>query len=195
MNTKICKKCDKIFNKPYSRSLKEWVKTKYCSHSCANSINSLGKKYCLGKVSPKKGKKYPMLSGKNSPLYSCVEKTCIVCSSNFTVKNYRKYKAKFCSHNCANKYRDHGKTSLYEKVRKSFDYKEWRKKVFERDSYTCQICGEIGGYLNADHIKPFAIYPELRINIDNGRTLCENCHRQTETWGVHKYYSAAIVEA
>ena len=69
-----------------------------------------------------------------------------------------------------------GITPLYRKIRNSFEYEEWRRKVFERDLYTCQYCGEIGGYLQADHIKPFALYPELRLELSNGRTLCIECH-------------------
>lgn len=35
--------------------------------------------------------------------------------------------------------------------------KLWRKAVFERDNYTCQLCFIRGGDLQADHIKPWAI--------------------------------------
>ena len=72
-----------------------------------------------------------------------------------------------------------GVTSENEKCRKSRAYIEWRKSVFERDNYTCQFCGIRGGELQADHIKPFALYPDLRLEISNGRTLCVPCHRTT----------------
>ena len=53
----------------------------------------------------------------------------------------------------------------------------------ERDNYTCQICGTRGGDLEADHIKPFAYYPDIRFELSNGRTLCKPCHRKTDTYG------------
>lgn len=56
----------------------------------------------------------------------------------------------------------------------------WRKSVFDRDDYTCQMCGERGGYLEADHIKPWAYFPDLRFDLDNGRTLCRACHNTTK---------------
>lgn len=81
-----------------------------------------------------------------------------------------------------------GITPLNHKIRESKEYKQWRKSVFERDNYTCIKCGAKNGLgktvkLNADHIKRFAQYPELRFELSNGRTLCEPCHRKTDTYG------------
>jgi 5-methylcytosine-specific restriction endonuclease McrA len=59
---------------------------------------------------------------------------------------------------------------------------EWRRKVFERDDYTCRMCGSRGGRLNADHIKPVRLFPELVIDLENGRTLCVKCHKETPTY-------------
>lgn len=71
-------------------------------------------------------------------------------------------------------------------IRKSVPYQQWRKSVFERDDYTCQLCGIKGTYLHADHIKRFADYPELRLTLSNGRALCVACHIKTPTWGGRK---------
>jgi 5-methylcytosine-specific restriction endonuclease McrA len=84
-----------------------------------------------------------------------------------------------------------GVTSLDKQIRKSFQYRQWRDDVFTRDDYTCQECGKKGFVLNAHHIKPFSIilqYYEITtleealecdelFNINNGITLCEECHR------------------
>jgi 5-methylcytosine-specific restriction endonuclease McrA len=69
----------------------------------------------------------------------------------------------------------------------SNEYRLWRNAVFERDNYTCVWCGKHGSRLQADHIKPWSVYPELRFSIDNGRTLCKSCHMKTDTWGVRNY--------
>lgn len=80
-----------------------------------------------------------------------------------------------------------GITTENEKQRKSVEYKLWRTSVFERDNYTCVMCGAKNGNgkaitLNADHIKPFSLFPELRFAIDNGRTLCIDCHKKTDSY-------------
>lgn len=69
------------------------------------------------------------------------------------------------------------------RLRGQVEYKLWRQAVFARDDWTCQTCFIKGGKLEADHIKPWSLYPALRYAIDNGRTLCISCHRQTDTWG------------
>lgn len=78
-----------------------------------------------------------------------------------------------------------GITPIHLAIRSSKEYKEWRKAVYERDNYTCIFCGVIGNgkNLNADHILPFAIYEDLRLEVSNGRTLCIDCHKQTPTYG------------
>ena len=54
--------------------------------------------------------------------------------------------------------------------------REMQMKVFKRDGYTCQICGQEGGDLQVDHIQSWADYPELRFEMDNCRTVCMSCH-------------------
>lgn len=75
-----------------------------------------------------------------------------------------------------------GLTPIHMKIRNSKEYKLWRKSVFERDLYLCVWCGN-NEKVEADHIKPFALFPELRFAIDNGRTLCRKCHLTTNTYG------------
>lgn len=79
-----------------------------------------------------------------------------------------------------------GVTPLHRIIRTSEEYKIWRESVFKRDNYTCILCLTKGGNLQADHIKRFSEYPELRFSIDNGRTLCKKCHIKTETYGNRK---------
>lgn len=93
-----------------------------------------------------------------------------------------------------------GTTGIGKMIRNCIEYKDWRMKILKRDNFTCQICKIRGGgvKLNVDHFpKALAvlivennIYKESDINnyfelweISNGRTLCLECHKKTETWG------------
>jgi len=82
-----------------------------------------------------------------------------------------------------------GITPINQAIRNSLELRLWREAIFKRDNWTCVFCGRRSRaagaiILEADHIKPFALFPELRFAIDNGRTLCRDCHRQTSTYGV-----------
>lgn len=71
--------------------------------------------------------------------------------------------------------------------RPRFELTKWTKAVFERDNYTCQACGQKGGRLQAHHIKEYSRYPEFRWDLDNGQTLCEECHKITPNYAGRKY--------
>jgi 5-methylcytosine-specific restriction endonuclease McrA len=71
-----------------------------------------------------------------------------------------------------------GITSENDQIRKSEEYKIWRDAVYKRDCFTCRICGNKCSSKNivAHHLLSFSDYIHLRFAIDNGMTLCRNCH-------------------
>jgi hypothetical protein len=88
-----------------------------------------------------------------------------------------------------------GITPIILRARHSFKYRQWRCDVFTRDNFTCQGCGKRGGYLEAHHhpsgfselfyknkIKTLegALACEELWNINNGITLCLDCHNKTK---------------
>lgn len=89
-----------------------------------------------------------------------------------------------------------GKTQLNLAIRGLSEYVAWREKIFIRDNYTCQMCGQVGYALQVDHIKAFAILLkenniqtldaarncEKLWDINNGRVLCYPCHKTTDTY-------------
>lgn len=77
-----------------------------------------------------------------------------------------------------------GISKYYQIGYNSWEYKQWRIKVFERDDYTCQDCGVAGNksYLTSHHIKSFTYHTKLRFELSNGKTLCENCHEKTDNY-------------
>ena len=170
LTKKLCLYCGHSFYvEPHRKS-----SARFCSRKCSTSTTLNNK----GKFN---GKKFD----------------CLICGKRFyrprsLIKNSI---TKYCSSKCwgvalANKYIDKtkhprwegGKTPYLKMLRNSNSYKQWRDMVFKRDDYTCQICGKRGCKLQADHIKQFAYYPELRFDTNNGRTLCEKCHKDTDTY-------------
>jgi 5-methylcytosine-specific restriction endonuclease McrA len=206
---KECLRCGKQYH-AYAKN------RKYCGDDCANISNrnenrkvprkkrdeSLikrkprsKKKYrcsvcCVAEVSKKAKYCKPCRMTRNNVLIAC--KCCGNMASSF------KWRIKvFCSKKCQMSCRTgennpnyiDGRTPENKRIRHSKEYKEWRISVFERDKFTCQHCGKIGGVLHADHIKPFSLFPDLRLSLSNGRTLCKPCHEKTPTWlsGARKF--------
>jgi hypothetical protein len=87
-----------------------------------------------------------------------------------------------------------GSSELPKLIRNLSKYYEWRSTVFEKDDWTCQVCGERGGDKNVHHIKLFSeILKGNNISsieqafgckelwdVNNGKTLCESCHYLTK---------------
>lgn len=95
--------------------------------------------------------------------------TCEWCKKEFTQK--RGHHNKYCSKSCKG---EASRVPTREK-RSGYQYKKWVTSVYQRDNYTCQKCGAVG-MIHAHHIKQWKDYPELRYEINNGITLCQDCH-------------------
>ena len=174
MDSKNCQHCNNAFVRQTTGTKKcarsTWVNRKFCSLSCRAKALS---------------------DGANNPNWKGGIPSCIDCGNKLAVRNHLGRictRCKPCAY-AAMKGENHprwrgGVTPLRTKIWKSQEYQAWRNSVFARDGYTCQQCGDARGRnLEADHILPFAFFPSLRLDISNGRTLCKECHKQTETWG------------
>lgn len=179
MITNICKTCEKSFTKSHNPNRAY----KYCSLGCMGLDKEKSKRHSevmYGKTAWNKGEKgrkeWMDTSGLNKSkpwnkglkgLQTAWNKGII--NVHFVGEKNPNWKG--------------GVTKINEKIRKSIEYKAWRTAVFERDNFTCVHCKESKpGKLNADHIKPFAYFPDLRFDINNGRTLCIDCHKKTDTY-------------
>lgn len=118
-------------------------------------------------------------------------RNCPECGKQF--KTTKSENRKFCSRECRNlSYREYtgekahawkGGTTKETKCRRSnSEYREWRMAVFTRDNFKCQICGKHGSDLEAHHIKEVRNYPDLIYDVDNGLTLCHECHKTTDNY-------------
>lgn len=121
--------------------------------------------------------------GSLNPMYKHGRQTignCIDCSKRLAGQTaVRCYK-------CRGEYfrgsRHHNWTGAQDKqpqaLRRSTIYKQWARSVFTRDNHTCQACNKRGGKLQAHHDLPYILFPDLRLELLNGMTLCIKCHKE-----------------
>ena len=120
---------------------------------------------------------------------------CVICGKDMKLSQCQTIHRKTCSVECSNEYRKEyykgekspawkgGKTKESKLRRTCSEYRKWRTAVFERDNYTCQRCGKSDNTLEAHHIKEQSQFPELIYDVDNGLTLCHECHKLTDNYG------------
>lgn len=186
MKQHSCKQCHKLF-----------------THRTGNTVKGLNT-YCSRKCQGISRTENGIISGKNNGNWITGaerSKKCEACKKTFHWKDiYAKngqhipitvfHKRKFCSPDCrktGKKYQrqsEHwnwrgGITGWRQSIMSSGKYRNWRKEVFQRDNYTCQGCGQRGGWLEADHILSASENREKIFDLDNGRTLCRPCHKKT----------------
>lgn len=185
---------------------------KYCSKGCMYKYANFGrkpdkqypyirpwnKKDDITKKCPVCGKEFS--TTRENAVYCSKEcwshratliRNCPMCGKQF--KTTKSENRKLCSWECRNLlYREFtgdkahawkGGTTKETKCRRSnSEYREWRMAVFTRDNFKCRICGKHGSDLEAHHIKEVRNYPNLIYDVDNGLTLCHECHKTTDNY-------------
>lgn len=80
--------------------------------------------------------------------------------------------------------------------KRNFDdpvYKDWRLSVYKRDKFTCQMPGcKSKRQIQAHHIRKWSIASALRYDLDNGITLCRQCHDSISK--SEEYYEALFID-
>lgn len=122
--------------------------------------------------------------------------TCMECGNIFSryKSEAEKHESAFCSTECMisnTTFRPNGK-SHYRFINGDSSYRRgpgWnvaRRKVRERDNFTCQICGitekETGKALDVHHIVPYRNFEDSKEanRIENLISLCSPCHHREE---------------
>jgi len=124
-----------------------------CRHTFSNSGEVMWKCLCdCGNIIDIRG--YSLKNGKTKSC-GCLRIECSVFSRNPDLTDEERKTKRACVEN-----------------------DKWRNSIHKRDKFTCMVCGKMGGYLHVHHIYNYADYKNLRLDIDNGITMCKKCHRE-----------------
>jgi len=152
----------------------------YCSKECKHEIgrvncecNYCGKQFTVGKHNHEEIGVGKYCSKECESKGSRVKCECEYCEKKFTIEksHYENGRGVYCSVECM----DLDRRSSNPNIRESAEYQQWRQDVLERDSYQCVDCGNSDN-LQTHHIIPIKEDNEKATNVDNGLTVCANCH-------------------
>lgn len=182
----ICKKIEESFQAKYGVKnvmqldfvIEKAKKTNLKRYGCENPF---GNKEIQNKIYQTNFKKFGCkIPAQNKDIYDKIKNTCYI---KYGVTNYGKLYSESHKGDKSPTWKPnvtHGRTE-----RKSLEYRTWRKAVYDRDKYTCQCCGDKNkngnGYtvvLNAHHIYNYSEHKDIRLDVNNGITLCKKCHIQ-----------------
>lgn len=167
---KKCSVCNNEFKRTESNFKNRPAKDYYCSTECYHKF-----------LKQERGGFKPVV------------RKCETCNKDFMITSRGQRKVKYCSTECKEKgfpkgtehknFKKDLDRSHRVRHRLFYDNTVWRKEVFERDLFTCQVCNKKGVKLQAHHLVNYSSNKEKRFDINNGVTLCTDCHKQ-----FHKIY-------
>lgn len=125
-------------------------------------------------------------TGENHPSWKGGKPKCKTCDNRIS------YNKEYCM-KCAGKLR---RTNVEKQERNNSTYGDWRKSVRDRDGWKCKMSnGDCLGKVVAHHILPWAKFPELRYDVNNGITLCHFHHpkRREDEMRLSPYFQEMIL--
>ena len=165
-----CTQCGKEINVKKSEYDKH--KNHFCNRECMGKYSSIN------------------ITKENNPNFNSKKVTCEICGKEIYKQpcHINRCEHIYCSKECSSKgfslYYSGENNACYnpdltqeDRERNRDGIHKWRKNVFERDNYTCQLSGQVGGKLNAHHLNAYNSDKEHRYDIDNGIRITEELHK------------------
>lgn len=190
-NPKKCRKCDDVI--PYEKK-----ENKYCSRSCAISVNNRGVRRhghrdienclnCGETLIGKSGKKYcSRFCAETKDLHSdghvqVGTGICLNCGKDIVGRN--KNKKRYCDRDCDIKYRWKLKKEAIEKDPNSVGIRALKRFVVKERGHKCEKCGISEWFGQSISLDMHHIDGNYKNNsLDNLKLLCPNCHAITPTY-------------